>query len=156
MRIGFGCDSHLLVPGRTLVLGGVPVPHPLGPEAHSDGDALIHALIDALLGACALGDIGRLFPDTEERYRGIASRILLERTVEVLGEAGFRPENVDSTIVLASPRLEPYIEGMRANLSAALRVPASAVSVKAKSGQGLGPGGDGAVAAYAVALVEQR
>ena len=156
MRIGFGCDSHRLVAGRTLILGGVSVPHPLGPEAHSDGDALIHALIDALLGACALGDIGRLFPDTDEQYRGIGSGVLLERTVEVLAEAGFRPRNVDSTIVLSSPRLGPYIERMRANLSAALRIPVSAISVKAKSGQGLNPKGDGAVAAYAVALVEQR
>jgi 2-C-methyl-D-erythritol 2,4-cyclodiphosphate synthase len=141
MRIGFGYDSHRLVPGRTLVLGGVSVPNALGPEAHSDGDVLIHALIDALLGACALGDIGRLFPPSDERYRDISSRILLARTLEVLSKGGFRPRNMDATIVLESPRLTPYIEQMRSNL-------------KAKTKEGLGLTGQGrAVEAYAVALV---
>ncbi|UCF97845.1 MAG: 2-C-methyl-D-erythritol 2,4-cyclodiphosphate synthase [Spirochaetaceae bacterium] len=156
MRIGFGYDSHRLVPGRTLILGGVSVPNALGPEAHSDGDVLIHALIDALLGACALGDIGRLFPPSDERYRDISSRILLARTLEVLSKGGFRPRNVDATIVLESPRLSPYIEQMRSNLSQDMGIPATAISVKAKTKEGLGLTGQGrAVEAYAVALVEE-
>jgi 2-C-methyl-D-erythritol 2,4-cyclodiphosphate synthase len=154
MRIGFGYDSHRLVPGRTLVLGGVSVRNALGPEAHSDGDVLIHALIDALLGACALGDIGRLFPPSDERYRDISSRILLARTLEVLSKGGFRPRNMDATIVLESPRLTPYIEQMRSNLSHDMGIPATAISVKAKTKEGLGLTGQGrAVEAYAVALV---
>lgn len=157
MRIGFGYDSHHLVPGRALVLGGVHIPSSLGPEAHSDGDALIHALIDALLGACALGDIGQLFPPSDEQYRNISSRILLERTLEVLGKAGFRPRNVDTTIILESPRLGPYIEQMRGTLSTDLGIPAAAISVKAKTKEGMGLTGRGrAVEAYAVALVEKR
>jgi 2-C-methyl-D-erythritol 2,4-cyclodiphosphate synthase len=156
MRIGFGYDSHRLVPGRALILGGVHIPSTLGPEAHSDGDALIHALIDALLGACALGDIGQLFPPSDEQYRDISSRILLERTLDVLGEAGFRPRNVDATIILESPRLGPYIEQMRSTLSMDLGIPGAAISVKAKTKEGLGLTGQGrAVEAYAVALVEE-
>jgi 2-C-methyl-D-erythritol 2,4-cyclodiphosphate synthase len=156
MRIGFGYDSHRLVPGRALVLGGVQIPSRLGPEAHSDGDALIHALIDALLGACALGDIGRLFPPSDEQYRDISSRILLKRTLDVLVKAGFRPRNVDATIILESPRLGPHIEQMRSTLSTDLGLPAAAISVKAKTKEGLGPTGQGrAVEAYAVALVEE-
>jgi 2-C-methyl-D-erythritol 2,4-cyclodiphosphate synthase len=157
MRIGFGYDSHRLVPGRDLILGGVHIPSSLGPEAHSDGDALIHALIDALLGACALGDIGQLFPPSDEQYRNISSRILLGRSLEVLSEAGFRPRNVDTTVILESPRLGPYTDQMRNTLSADLGIPPAAISVKAKTKEGVGPTGQGrAVEAYAVALVEER
>jgi 2-C-methyl-D-erythritol 2,4-cyclodiphosphate synthase len=156
VRIGFGYDSHRLVPGRALILGGVHIPSTLGPEAHSDGDALIHALIDALLGACALGDIGQLFPPSDEQYRGISSRILLQRTLGVLSEAGFRPRNVDATILLESPRLGHHIKKMRSTLSTDLDIPAAAISVKAKTKEGMGPTGQGrAVEAYAVALVEE-
>jgi 2-C-methyl-D-erythritol 2,4-cyclodiphosphate synthase len=156
MRIGFGYDSHRLVPGRALVLGGVKVPSTLGPEAHSDGDAVIHALIDALLGACALGDIGQLFPPSDEQFRDISSRILLEHSLGVLAEKGFRPRNVDATILLDSPRLGPYIDQMRSVLSADLGIPGAAISVKAKTREGLGPTGQGhVVEAYAVALVEE-
>jgi 2-C-methyl-D-erythritol 2,4-cyclodiphosphate synthase len=155
MRIGFGYDSHRLVPGRTLFLGGVVIPHTLGPEAHSDGDALIHALIDALLGAGALGDIGQHFPPTDEQYKEISSRILLERTLKVLSEAGFLPRNVDTTVVLEKPRLGPFIPQMRSNLSVDLGIPEAAISIKAKTREGLEPTGQGiAVEAYAVALVE--
>jgi 2-C-methyl-D-erythritol 2,4-cyclodiphosphate synthase len=157
MRIGFGYDSHRLVPGRALILGGVHIPSSLGPEAHSDGDALIHALIDALLGACALGDIGQLFPPSDEQYRNISSRILLGRSLKVLSEAGFRPRNVDTTVILESPRLGPYTDQMRNTLSADLGIPPAAISVKAKTKEGVGPTGQGrAVEAYAVALVEER
>ena len=157
MRIGFGYDSHRLVPGRALILGGVHIPSTLGPEAHSDGDALIHALIDALLGACALGDIGQLFPPSDEQYRDISSRILLQRTLEVLSEAGFRPRNIDATVILDSPRLGPFVEQMRSTLSMDLGIPAAAISVKAKTTEGLDPTGQGlAVEAYAVALVEEN
>ena len=157
MRIGFGYDTHHLVPGRTLVLGGVHIPSTLGPEAHSDGDALIHALIDALLGACALGDIGQMFPPSDEQFKDISSRILLQRTLGVLSEGGFQPRNVDATVILESPRLGPYIEQMRETLGADLGIAAAAVSVKAKTKEGLGPTGRGlAVEAYAVALVEEN
>jgi len=156
MRIGFGYDSHRLVPGRALILGGVHISSTLGPEAHSDGDALIHALIDALLGACALGDIGQLFPPSDEQYRDISSRILLQRTLGVLSDAGFRPRNMDATVILDSPPLGPYAEQMRSTLSMDLGIPAAAISVKAKTREGLGPTGQGlAVEAYAVALVEE-
>jgi 2-C-methyl-D-erythritol 2,4-cyclodiphosphate synthase len=155
MRIGFGYDSHRLVPGRALVLGGVHIPNTLGPEAHSDWDVLIHALIDALLGACALGDIGQLFPPEDEQYRNISSRILLGRTLETIVKGGFRPRNVDSTILLESPRLGPYVEEIRSNLSGDLNIPGAAISVKAKTREGLGETGKSrAVEAYAVALVE--
>jgi 2-C-methyl-D-erythritol 2,4-cyclodiphosphate synthase len=156
VRIGFGYDSHRLVPGRFLVLGGVQIPNKLGPEAHSDGDALLHSLIDALLGACALGDIGGLFPESDEQYRHISSRILLKRTLDVLSEQGFQPRNVDATILLDSPRLGPYIAEMRSTLSADLGVPTAAISVKAKTREGLGPTGESrTVEAYAVVLVEE-
>ena len=156
MRIGFGYDSHRLVPGRALVLGGVKVPSTLGPEAHSDGDAVIHALIDALLGACALGDIGQLFPPSDQQFRDISSRILLKRSLGVLAEEGFKPRNVDVTILLDSPRLGPYVDQMRSVLSADLGIPGTAISVKAKTREGLGPTGQGRVVeAYAVALVEE-
>jgi 2-C-methyl-D-erythritol 2,4-cyclodiphosphate synthase len=157
MRIGFGYDSHRLVPGRALILGGVHIPSTLGPEAHSDGDALIHALIDALLGACALGDIGQLFPPSDEQFKDISSRILLQRTLGVLSEGGFRPRNLDATVVLESPRLGPYVEQMRTTLGMDLEISAAAISVKAKTREGLGPTGRGlAVEAYAVALVEEN
>ncbi len=155
MRIGFGYDIHRLVSGRRLLLAGVEIPGPVGPEAHSDGDVLIHALIDALLGACAIGDIGRLFPPGDERYRDISSRLLLHRTLEVVKDAGFKAHNVDCTVILQSPRLYPYVEAMRENLSADLEIPSSAISVKAKTGEGLGNTGRGrAVEAYAVVTVE--
>ena len=157
MRIGFGYDNHRLVPGRVLILGGVHIPSTLGPEAHSDGDVLIHALIDALLGACALGDIGQLFPPSDEQYRDISSRILLQRTLGVLSEDGFRPRNVDTTVILESPRLGPYVEQMRSTLGMDLEISAAAISVKAKTKEGLGPTGQGlAVEAYAVALVDKN
>jgi 2-C-methyl-D-erythritol 2,4-cyclodiphosphate synthase len=155
MRIGFGYDIHRLVAGRTLILGGVEIDSSLGPEAHSDGDVLIHALIDALLGACALGDIGLLFPPSDERYRSISSRILLKRTLEAISKAGYSPMNADCTVVLESPRLAPYIDQIVSNLSADLKIASGSISVKAKTKEGIDETGKGrAIEAYAVALVD--
>lgn len=154
MRAGFGYDIHRLSRGRKLILAGVQIPSPAGPAAHSDGDVLIHAVIDALLGACSLGDIGGHFPPTDETYRNISSRILLRQTLQKVKEAGFAPVNVDCTVVLQSPRLAAHLEEMKANLGEDLQIPASLVSVKAKTREGLGETGRGkAVEAYAVALI---
>ena len=154
MRIGHGYDLHALAPGRTLVLGGVRIEHPLGPIAHSDGDVLIHALCDALLGAAALGDIGQHFPDTDPAYAGADSRALLRAVVQRLADAGWRPGNVDVTIIAQRPRLAPHREAMRANLAADLRVPVGQVSVKATTTEGLGPEGrQEAISAHAVCVI---
>lgn len=154
MRIGHGYDLHALAPGRTLVLGGVRIEHPLGPIAHSDGDVLIHALCDALLGAAALGDIGQHFPDTDPAYAGADSRALLRAVVQRLADAGWRPGNVDVTIIAQRPRLAAHREAMRANLAADLRVPVGQVSVKATTTEGLGPEGrQEAISAHAVCVI---
>jgi 2-C-methyl-D-erythritol 2,4-cyclodiphosphate synthase len=156
-RVGFGYDLHRLVRGRKLLLAGVELPSPVGALAHSDGDTLIHALIDALLGACALGDIGRHFPPEDPRYESISSRLLLARTAKLLRERGFQPSNVDCTVVLQRPRLAPLVEQMRRNLASDLDLSLEAVSVKAKTAEGLGPTGRGrAVEVYAVALVQEH
>jgi len=156
MRIGEGWDLHVLAGGRPLVLGGVTVPFPLGEDAHSDGDVLLHAVIDALLGAAALGDIGTHFPPGDGRYRNISSRKLLRRTVELLEEAGYAPSNVDATVVIQEPRIGPYIRQMRENIAADLEIGAEAVSVKAKSAEGTGAVGAGeAVEARAVCLLTE-
>jgi len=158
LRVGLGYDVHRLASrrraGKPLVLAGVEVDARRGPLAHSDGDPLIHALIDALLGAAALPDIGRQFPDDDEQYRGIAGRILLRRTVQMLRDAGLRPWNVDCTMLLEAPRLAPHAPRLRANLAEDLGLPEERVSVKAKSGEGLGAVGRGhAVEAWAVVLL---
>ncbi len=118
IRIGQGCDSHALVPGRRLILGGVDIPHGSGLLGHSDADALLHAITDALLGAAALGDIGRHFPDTDERYRGADSRQLLRATVALLAQAGWRVGNVDATVIAQEPRLASYLPQMVAHIAA--------------------------------------
>lgn len=156
MRIGVGYDIHRLASGRPFVLGGVPLAHDRGPEGHSDGDPAAHALIDALLGAAALGDIGQHFPPGDPQWLGASSLELLRRTCGLLTQAGFRVHNVDITVVLEAPRLGPYMPAIRAALAEALGVPLGAVGVKAKSNEGLGAIGSGkAVAAYAVALLEE-
>ena len=142
-RIGFGEDTHALVPGRRLVLGGVEIPYEKGLLGHSDADVLVHAVIDALLGAAALGDIGTHFPDAEERYRGISSLVLLRETAALLRENGFLPGNVDVTIVAQKPKLAPYIAAMRSNLAQCLGVDASEVSVKATTSEGMNDEGAG-------------
>ena len=157
MRIGQGFDVHALVPGRRLVLGGVEIPHPLGLEGHSDADVLLHAVCDALLGAAALGDIGRHFPDTDPAYRGADSRVLLREVVSRVRAAGFAPVNVDATIIAQAPRMAPHIPAMVANLAADIALPPSAVNVKATTTERLGFSGRGeGIAAQAVCLLEPR
>ncbi len=155
MRIGQGYDVHRFAPGRPLILGGVQIAHDRGLAAHSDGDVLIHALCDALLGAAGLGDIGRHFPDSEAEFENIDSRILLRRVVKSLQEAGFRVENVDTTLVAQTPKLSPYIESMRQRLASDLQIDAGRVNIKATTTEGLGFSGRAeGIASYAVALLE--
>ncbi len=155
MRVGHGYDAHRFAEGRRLVLGGVNVPGERGLAAHSDGDVAIHALCDALLGAAALGDLGKNFPDTSAEYENIHSRILLRSVATRLAEYGYRIMNVDLTIVAEAPRLAPYIEQMRENLAGDLGVDISDVSVKATTTEGMGFAGRGeGIAAHAVALLD--
>jgi 2-C-methyl-D-erythritol 2,4-cyclodiphosphate synthase len=153
-RIGLGNDLHRLVPGRKLILGGVRIPFPLGPLGHSDGDALAHAICDALLGAAALGDIGRHFSDSSAQWRGVSSLLFLRQTRSLLKQAGYAIANVDATVGLERPKLALYIPRMKKKLAAALGVRIEQVSVKAKTGEGVGSVGRGeAVRADAVALI---
>ncbi len=156
MRIGQGYDVHRLVEGRKLILAGVDIPWEKGLLGHSDADVLTHALMDALLGACALGDIGHLFPDSDPAYAGADSMKLLERVVELLGEKGFRVGNADVTVIAQAPKLAPHIGRMRENLAQRLGVELQRVSVKATTEEGLGFTGRGeGIAAMAVCLVEE-
>lgn len=143
MRIGHGYDAHRLVEGRRLVLGGVEIPYEMGLDGHSDADVLLHALADALLGAAALGDIGKLFPDTDPATEGIDSRIILREAVRRVREAGFRAENCDVTMIAQRPKLAPYIPQMRQNIADDLGVELSAVSVKATTEEHMGFTGSG-------------
>ena len=157
MRIGHGYDVHQLTEGRKLILGGVEIPFERGLLGHSDADVLLHALMDALLGAAALGDIGKLFPDSDPRYRGIDSRKLLRRVAVLLEQEGYAVGNVDVTLVAQRPKVAPYIEAMRANIAADLGVSITRVSVKATTEEGLGFTGSGeGMAAHAVALLTER
>ena len=156
LRIGHGYDVHRLTEGRRLILGGVEVSYEKGLLGHSDADVLTHAVMDALLGAAALGDIGKLFPDTDAAYAGISSILLLERVAERLREAGYAVVNLDATVLAQAPKLAPYCERMRENLACALALDASRVSVKATTEEGLGFTGEGlGIAAHAVALLEK-
>ena len=157
MRIGHGYDVHRLVEGRKLILGGVEVPHTLGLLGHSDADVLTHAVMDALLGAAALGDIGRHFPDTDPAYAGADSLKLLDRVVELLEEKGYQVGNVDATILAQKPKLAPYIEKMRDNLAARMKVEPDQVNVKATTEEKLGfTGAEEGIAAHAVALLSLK
>ncbi len=154
MRIGFGYDVHAFDENRPLVLGGVEVPHTHGLLGHSDADVLLHAICDALLGAAALGDIGRHFPDSSAAYQGISSLILLQRTVVLVRERGFEIENIDSTLVLQKPRLAPHIPRMVENISNTSNISQSRVNVKATTTERLGfTGREEGIAAYAVVLL---
>ena len=156
LRIGHGYDVHRLTEGRRLILGGVEVPYEKGLLGHSDADVLTHAVMDALLGAAALGDIGKLFPDTDAAYAGISSILLLERVAERLREAGYAVVNLDATVLAQAPKLAPYRERMRENLARALSLDTSRVSVKATTEEGLGFTGEGlGITAHAVALLEK-
>ena len=154
MRIGHGYDVHRLVPGRALILGGVNIPYEKGLDGHSDADVLLHAVMDALLGAAALGDIGKLFPDTDERYRG-ADSIALLREVK-LHLTGYTVCNIDATIIAQRPKLAGHIDAMRQNIADALSLDVSQVSVKATTEEHLGFTGSGeGIAAHAICLLEE-
>jgi 2-C-methyl-D-erythritol 2,4-cyclodiphosphate synthase len=155
MRIGQGFDVHALVAGRKLIIGGVEVPYHLGLLGHSDADVLLHAICDALLGACALGDIGRHFPDTDARYQGIDSRELLRQVLRLVEEAGYRIVNLDATIIAQAPKMAPHIPMMVAHIAQDLELDTTAISIKATTTEHLGFTGRGeGIAAQAICLLE--
>ena len=155
MRIGHGYDVHRLVEGRTLILGGVNIPYEKGLLGHSDADVLVHAIMDALLGAAALGDIGNHFPDSDESYKNADSIELMRKVIDLISEKGYEIENIDSTIIAQSPKLAPYIPKMRQIIADALGIDLSQVSVKATTEEKLGFTGSGeGIAAQAIALIE--
>lgn len=157
MRIGEGYDVHRLTDGRRLILGGVDIPYEKGLDGHSDADVLAHAIADALLGAAALGDIGKLFPDNDPKYLGADSLVLLSEVVKRVGERGYSIVNIDSTVIAQAPKLAPYIDRMRANLAASMGIPVDLVSVKATTEEHLGFTGRGeGIAAKAVCLIEGK
>ena len=157
MRIGLGFDSHRLVEGRKLILGGIEIPYEKGLLGHSDADVLIHAIIDSLFGACALGDIGGHFSDKDPQYKDIDSMLLLKRTVEIIEENGFTVGNIDATVIIEKPKLAPYILKMRENIAAALKTDVKNISVKAKTNEKLGDVGSGnAAEAMCIALVKTK
>ena len=157
LRIGQGYDVHRLADGRALILGGEAIPYAKGLAGHSDADVLLHAVMDALLGAAALGDIGDRFPDSAAEFHGISSLILLRRVAQLLTSAGYRVVNVDTTLLAQAPKIAPYRDKMRANIADALQIDVSRVSVKATTEERLGFTGDGSgMAAHAVALIEKQ
>ena len=157
IRIGQGYDAHRLADDRKLVLGGVDIPYEKGLLGHSDADVLIHAIMDAILGAMALGDIGKIFPDTEEEFRGISSLKLLSKVSELMCEQGYMVVNIDSTVVLQCPKISPYIEDMRKNIARALSVNVDCISVKATTEEHMGYTGSGEGAkAIAIALISKK
>ncbi len=156
-RIGHGFDAHRLVPDRPFILGGVTIPFERGPLGHSDADVLAHAVSDAILGACALGDLGAHFPDSDPRWKGADSLALLADCVRLAREAGYEIANLDATVVVQAPKLAPHLAAIRATIAATVGLAEQAVSVKAKTSEGMGYTGDGSgIAAYAVALVTAR
>lgn len=156
MRVGMGYDVHRLVEGRELILGGVKIPYEKGLLGHSDADVLLHAIMDALLGAAALGDIGKHFPDTDEKYKGISSIALLEHVGKLLDDKLYIIENIDATIIAQKPKMLPHIDEMRANIAAALHVDADQINVKATTEEGLGFTGTGeGISSHAVCLIEK-
>lgn len=155
MRVGHGYDVHKLVEGRDLILGGVKIPHTLGLLGHSDADVLLHAVSDALLGAAALGDIGKYFPDTDDRYKGADSLVLLREVVRLIGEAGYRVGNIDATVIAQKPKLRPYIDSMRQNIADACGTDITQISVKATTEEHLGfTGREEGISAHCVCLLE--
>jgi len=157
MRIGHGYDVHRLVEGRKLIIGGVELPYERGLDGHSDADVLTHALMDALLGAAALGDIGKLFPDNDDAYLGADSIELLKKVMAVLDAAGYEVINTDCTVIAQRPKLAPYIDEMRRRLAAAMKLDIGSVSVKATTEEKLGFTGEGlGIAAHAVVLIDSK
>ncbi|MDQ6929882.1 MAG: 2-C-methyl-D-erythritol 2,4-cyclodiphosphate synthase [Candidatus Eremiobacteraeota bacterium] len=157
MRVGHGFDAHRFADGRKLVLGGIEIPGERGLLGHSDADALAHAVADALLGAAALGDLGRHFPDSDAKWKDADSMTLLRRCVELVGRAGFEVENIDATIVVERPKLAAHIDAMRGRLCDVVNVPLAQVSVKAKTSEGMGYTGDGTgLTVHAVACLRPR
>ena len=156
MRVGLGYDVHKLVEGRDLILGGVHIPYEKGLLGHSDADVLVHAIMDALLGAAALGDIGKHFPDTDERYKGISSILLLEHVGELLDEHLYIVENIDATIIAQRPKMLPHIEAMRKNIAEALHLEMEQINVKATTEEGLGFTGSGeGISSQAICAIEK-
>ncbi len=156
MRVGMGYDVHKLVENRKLILGGVEIPYEKGLLGHSDADVLLHAIMDALLGAAALGDIGKHFPDTDSKYKGISSVRLLEHVAELLEEHRYIVENIDATIIAQRPKMRPYIEKMRENIAEALHIEVEQVNVKATTEEGLGFTGEGeGISSQAICLLEK-
>ena len=157
MRIGHGYDVHRLCEGRKLIIGGVDIPYEKGLLGHSDADVLLHAISDALLGAAALGDIGKLFPDSDEKYKGADSLMLLRTVSARLFQAGYKVVNIDATVIAQAPKLAPHIHRMRQNIAFALGISVSSVSVKATTEEGLGISGEKlGIAAHAVCLIEDK
>lgn len=155
-KIGFGYDIHALVPGKRLVLGGLHIPGPAGLAGHSDGDALVHAIIDALLGAAGEADIGRLFPDNDPRTEGVSSLRLLGEVMARLTEAGWSVVNVDTVVVAEEPKIAPHVESMKGILCPVLGVESLGLGIKGKTNEGLGPVGEGrAIACWAVVLIQK-
>lgn len=155
-RIGIGYDVHRLVAGRPLWLGGIRIPHTMGLDGHSDADVLIHAICDALLGAAALGDIGKHFPDNDNQYKNIDSKILLRRCGELLRKRGYRINNIDSIVCAQQPKLAPHIEAMRSTMAEVLQMPIDCVSVKATTTERLGfEGREEGISAHAAVLIEK-
>ncbi len=156
MRIGHGYDVHKLVEGRKLIIGGVEIPHEKGLLGHSDADVLLHAIMDALLGAAALGDIGRHFPDNDNSYFNIDSRVLLSKVGEILSENRYRIVNIDSTVIAQAPKLMPYIEKMRLNIAQTLNIEVTQINVKATTEEKLGFTGEKlGISAHAVCIIEK-
>lgn len=156
MRVGMGYDVHRLVPDRPLILGGVKIDYELGLLGHSDADCLLHAIMDALLGAAAMGDIGKHFPDTDEKYKGADSAVLMKEVGRMLAEAGFRVGNIDATIIAQKPKMAPHIESMRERIAEVIGIDISRINVKATTEEGLGFTGEGlGISCQAIALLEE-
>ena len=156
-RIGNGYDVHRLIKGRKLILGGVDIPHGLGLDGNSDADVLCHALCDSLLGASGAGDLGKYFPDTDNKWKGVSSLVLLEKSGELVAERGFQISNIDTTIVAQQPKIGPHIESMTTNISETLKIDPTQINIKATTTERLGfTGREEGIAAYAVALLQTK
>ena len=156
-RIGNGYDVHRLIKGRKLILGGVDIPHGLGLDGHSDADVLCHAVCDSLLGACGAGDLGKYFPDTDNKWKGVSSLVLLEKSGELVAERGFQISNIDTTIVAQQPKIGPHIESMTTNISETIKIDLAQINIKATTTERLGfAGREEGIAAYAIALLQTK